>query len=212
MLFSSEDFLKIILAVLIGALIGWEREYRGKSAGLRTMILISVGSALFTLLSIKIGAIGHTPDRIASNLITGIGFLGAGVIIQEQNHVTGVTTASTIWMTAALGMAIGGGYYLLAVISTAIVLLVLLSLIGLQEKIDNSNQSRNYRIVCHYEQQTMMRYENLFKEHRLLVIRGQHTRAGDEITGNWIVQGAVKQHEEIIQILLKDGTIQEFDF
>lgn len=91
----TSDYQRLALSLIIGAVIGAEREYRSKSAGLRTMVLVCVGSCLFTILSIRIGANTST-DRIASNIITGIGFLGAGVIFKETNRVTGITTATTI--------------------------------------------------------------------------------------------------------------------
>ncbi len=210
--FHYEDLIKLLLALVIGGCIGWEREYQGKSAGLRTMIVICMGSALFTIFSISLGAGGHTPDRIASNIITGIGFLGAGIIFREENKVTGMTTAATIWVTAALGMGVGGGYYLYSCLGAIMVLGVLLILVPLQQRIDRSNQSRTYRIVCTYQQQTLDHYEKLFHDHHMRVYRGLHSKAGDSITGNWTVQGPVPEHEKIIRILLQDTGIREFDF
>src|SRR5688572_3924863 len=101
--------LGFFLVILVGGLIGVEREYRSKSAGFRTMILICLGSFLFTTFSIHIS--GGTDDRIASNIVTGIGFLGAGVIFQSENRINGLTTAAAIWATAALGMGIADGLY-----------------------------------------------------------------------------------------------------
>ena len=112
---------RLFLVILVGGLIGAEREYRSKSAGFRTMILICLGSFLFTTFSIHIS--GSTNDRIASNIVTGIGFLGAGVIFQSDNRVNGLTTAATIWATAALGMGIADGYYTIVLAGTAVVLL-----------------------------------------------------------------------------------------
>ena len=106
------DLIYLLIALAIGAVIGAEREYRSKSAGLRTMIIVSLSSCLFTILSLKIGV--ENPDRLAANILTGLGFLGAGVIFKEENRISGITTATTIWMTAALGMAVGAGYVCLA--------------------------------------------------------------------------------------------------
>lgn len=97
------DLYRLLIALGIGAIIGAEREYRSKSAGLRTMIMVSLSSCLFTMLSLKIGI--DSPDRIAANILTGLGFVGAGVIFKDENRISGITTATTIWMTAALGMA-----------------------------------------------------------------------------------------------------------
>src|SRR5215510_1904929 len=115
---SQIDLTKILLSLLIGSIIGAEREFRSKSAGFRTIILITLGSTLFTILSRYIGA-GTAPERIASNIVVGVGFLGAGVIFKTDRRINGLTTASTIWIAAALGMAIGSGYYAATFLVTA---------------------------------------------------------------------------------------------
>jgi len=117
--------LRLLLAAGLGAAIGLEREYRRKPAGLRTNILIAVGSALFTLISIQIGAVSHTPDRIASTIVTGMGFIGGGAILRNRNTVHGMTTAATVWVNAAIGMAVGAGEFAIATAATAVTLIVL---------------------------------------------------------------------------------------
>src|SRR5688572_10998503 len=106
----KDILLKLLISVLIGIIIGGEREYRNKSAGFRTIILICLGSTIFTILSGKIGD-DTGASRVAANIVTGIGFLGAGAIMREGLTVQGLTTASTIWVAAALGMAVGGGEF-----------------------------------------------------------------------------------------------------
>src|ERR1700760_4848757 len=96
-----ELIIRLFLSLLFGAVIGFEREYRSKAAGFRTITMITVGSTLFTINSYMLGAPGN-PDRIASNIITGIGFIGAGVIFKDGFSVSGLTTASTIWASAAI--------------------------------------------------------------------------------------------------------------
>ncbi|MBC7916048.1 MAG: MgtC/SapB family protein, partial [Pyrinomonadaceae bacterium] len=103
------DLVKVGLAVICGSIIGFEREYKNKSAGLRTMILIFLGSTIFTMVSQKAGV--TSDDRIAANIITGIGFIGAGVIFKDGLSVKGLTTASVIWVVASIGMLIGIGNY-----------------------------------------------------------------------------------------------------
>src|ERR1700742_1862230 len=109
---------KLVLAAVIGGALGAEREYRSKSAGFRTLTMICLGATIFTIFSQIIGGPGN-PDRIASNIVTGIGFVGAGVIFKGDgtSKVNGITTAAMIWVTAALGMAIGAGYLLIAAIA-----------------------------------------------------------------------------------------------
>ncbi|MFM8177773.1 MAG: MgtC/SapB family protein, partial [Candidatus Kapaibacterium sp.] len=142
-----EDVVKLMLAVVVGGLIGLEREYSSKAAGFRSIVLICIGSTLFTMLSLQLGGAANA-DRIAANIITGIGFIGAGVVFKDGVSITGITTASSIWATAALGMAIGGGHYLLALEGMMLVITVL-SLFELFERlVDRWHQVRSYRIVA----------------------------------------------------------------
>jgi len=135
---QEEVVLQLLLAAFLGGLVGWERELHEKAAGLRTNLLICVGAALFTQLSAHVSSLGSLqtpadPTRIASQIVSGIGFLGAGAIIQSRAQVTGLTTAATIWIVAAIGMGVGGGAYLEATLATAVVLLALTTL-GLLER------------------------------------------------------------------------------
>jgi putative Mg2+ transporter-C (MgtC) family protein len=130
----DESLLRLALAAVLGGLIGVERELREREAGLRTHLLVALGSALFTI----VGAYGFNdflntgasvvradPTRIAAQIVTGIGFLGAGAIIRQGLSVRGLTTAATLWVVAAVGLAAGAGYYSVAVITTALVLIAL---------------------------------------------------------------------------------------
>ncbi|MHC4501141.1 MAG: MgtC/SapB family protein, partial [Planctomycetota bacterium] len=111
------DVYSIILAVVFGAAIGLEREISGKAAGLRTNVLICLGAAVFTIISRQMAAGTNTAvTRIAAQVVTGVGFLGAGAIIVDRGGVHGLTTAATIWLVASIGVACGAGYYDLAVI------------------------------------------------------------------------------------------------
>src|SRR5580765_3551808 len=118
--------LRLALAGVLGGLIGLERELREREAGLRTHLLVAVGSALFTIVgAYGFGGIRTDPTRIAAQVVTGIGFLGAGAIIRQGFSIRGLTTAATLWVVAAVGLAAGAGYYSGAVITTALVLLAL---------------------------------------------------------------------------------------
>src|SRR3982751_3830215 len=141
----EELLLRLLMVVITGGVIGMEREYRSKSAGFRTMILICLGSFLFTTFSKYMSNV--SPDRIASNIVTGIGFLGAGVIFKSDNQVNGITTAAAIWAVAALGMGIADGLYLIVTVSTGIVLGALLLLTKLEFYMDRFNQSHIYKII-----------------------------------------------------------------
>ena len=122
-----EMILRLLLAVVLGAIIGYQRERVGKSAGLRTHARICVGAALFTIGSIYGFGVGVDPSRVAAGIVTGIGFLGAGAILhREKGIVEGLTTAACIWAVAGIGLAAGAGLYLLSAVTAAIVLIVLL--------------------------------------------------------------------------------------
>lgn len=119
---------RLLLATILGAVIGIDREIRRKPAGLRTNMLIALGSALFTIMSLRLAGQGGTPDRVAAQIVTGIGFLGAGAILRSGKDVHGMTTAATIWVNAAIGMAAGGGEYATAIGATFVTLIVLVIL------------------------------------------------------------------------------------
>jgi putative Mg2+ transporter-C (MgtC) family protein len=215
LILPPDIILKLSMAVVVGGLIGAEREYRSKSAGFRTLTLICLGSTIFTIFSQIIGAPGN-PDRIASNIVTGIGFVGAGVIFKGDgsgSKVSGITTAAMIWVTAALGMAIGAGYLLISVCSAILILLVLFVFSLLEGWIDRINQIRIYKIVCSYCNEPLHRYEELFRTHHLKFRRStQRKSAENVITGEWIVQGSERNHRHCIHEVLRDTTVREFEF
>ena len=109
---------RMLVAALIGGLIGWERERHASDAGIRTFMAISIGACAFSLISIHVGG---DPSRIAAQVVTGIGFIGAGVIFQDKGGIAGLTTAATLWATAAVGMASAFGMYLLAIITGGLI-------------------------------------------------------------------------------------------
>jgi len=215
MLSTEEIAWRLILAVVLGGLIGAEREYRSKSAGFRTLTLICLGATLFTILSELIGAV-HAPERIASNVVVGIGFVGAGVIFRgdpTQSKVNGITTAAMIWVTAALGMGIGAGYKLISFIACLLVLLVIFTFSMLEGWIDRVNQIRNYKIVCTFENETLHRYEDLFRAHHLSFRRSRQSKTdAGVIAGEWVVQGSEKDHRHCVHEILRDPAVKAFEF
>lgn len=116
-------FWQAALSIALGALLGWQRHQIGKSAGSRTFALVSFGSALFTILSVNV--FSSDPARIAAQILTGIGFIGAGTIIRKKNAVEGLTTAAGLWAVAAVGMAVGFGWYWQAIIATILMFAIL---------------------------------------------------------------------------------------
>jgi len=155
-----KEAVQVSLAFVMGAIIGLEREFRSKPAGFRTMILICVGSCLFTIISKNSNAM--SPDRIASNIVTGIGFIGAGVIFKEGMSVNGLTTASLIWITAALGMAIGYNDYPLAIVVCSMVVVTLFVLEPIQRFINKLHRVKDYKIKTNLVSQDFKQEVELF--------------------------------------------------
>lgn len=128
--FSWEYLFRIVLSAVLGAFIGYERQFKHKSAGMRTNILVCMGSCLIMVLSNLMyeqveGKTNADPARLAAQVVSGIGFLGAGAIIKEGVNVIGLTTAACIWVVSGVGLAVGAGYYVIAIFSSVIVYLVL---------------------------------------------------------------------------------------
>jgi len=145
---ETQILLKIMLAALLGGIVGLERELAHKEAGLRTNILISMGAALFTVLSIEIsrGISGADPARVAAQIVTGVGFLGAGAIIQARFSIHGLTTAATIWTVAAIGMTVGVGRYFIAFMVTISIVAVLSLFRFLSSRLKPGARDTAYRI------------------------------------------------------------------
>ncbi|MFA5293391.1 MAG: MgtC/SapB family protein [Phycisphaerae bacterium] len=127
------DVVPLLTAVILGGAVGLERQLRDKPAGLRTNILICLGSCVFTIISTKLA--GSEPGRIAAQIVTGIGFLGAGAIIQSGASIHGLTTAAGIWIVASIGMACGAKMYPLAFAATILTLIALMLLSPVEKKI-----------------------------------------------------------------------------
>lgn len=141
---EASTILKVVVSCLAGALLGMEREFHHKAAGMRTLTLICVGSTLFTILSVEIG-FPNSPDRVASNILTGVGFIGAGVIFKGPYSIDGITTAATIWIAAALGIAVGMSHYVLVAIALILVLIILQGLKLVERKISGMSQKK---VIC----------------------------------------------------------------
>lgn len=140
--------LRVFIAAILGGIIGFEREYRAKEAGLRTHFLVAMGSALFMILSqygfddlLGVDSISLDPSRIASQVVTGIGFIGAGTIIFQKHVIKGLTTAAGLWVTSAIGLTCGSGMYLLATTATILVLVCLETIYFMQHRFGSRNIS-----------------------------------------------------------------------
>ena len=191
-----EILVRFLLAALWGGLVGTEREYHNKSAGFRTMIMISVGSCFFTMMSEVIGEVANA-DRIAANVVTGIGFLGAGVIFRGENRVNGITTAATIWVVAS---------------ASILVLLVLAVLPYVENIIGRLNQARIYKIQYTDQENARVAIEQLLTRANLKFRLTGEIKRGDHLDQHWQVSGKAKNHDLFIAALKKMDKINRFEY
>ncbi|WP_374165599.1 MgtC/SapB family protein [Arcticibacter sp. MXS-1] len=206
MQFNLEILIQFLLAALWGSIVGAEREYRGKAAGFRTTIMISVGACFFTIMSVHLG-FGSSTDRIASNIVTGIGFLGAGVIFRGENQVNGITTAATIWAVAAVGMGIGGGFYFASSCASVLIVIILAVLPAIENYLFRVNQAKEYSVKCPYSEGARQKYEALFASHGLKYRLLKQIVENGEIILVWQAIGAYKRQESFTAALLAEQDI-----
>ncbi len=198
-------FLRMGLAVLVGGLIGAERESRDKAAGFRTMTLISLGSCTFTLLSIRIGGTTNAA-RIAAQIVSGVGFLGAGAIMRDGSKVSGLTTAATVWLTASLGMGLGAGYVALSLVATAMTVLVLVLFPFIEHQIDRRRESIAYELTCG-SHETVDRLKQEMSASGLTVTGQSVTRNGEVFCLSIEAVGNQTRHETISHQWLSDRAV-----
>jgi putative Mg2+ transporter-C (MgtC) family protein len=207
----DEEFAwRLLISFIIGTAIGFEREYRSKAAGLRTMIMICLGSTIFTELSMLISP--STPDRIASNIITGIGFLGAGVIFKDGLTITGITTATTIWIASALGMAVGAGQYFMALFGMVGVLIVLGVFEKFQYLVDRMHQTRSYKITFNKNKVVVEHMEALAEKLHLGFRKRREQKELDYIIIFYEVSGKERKLDEFNHRLRSDEHVVAFEY
>lgn len=208
--FIYDNSVKLMVSTLLGAFLGAEREYKGRNIGFRTIILITLGSTLFTILSTIIGE-KNDPARIASNIVTGVGFLGAGAIFREGANVKGMTTASLIWISAAIGMACGFGQYEFAVLVTSTVLIILLGFAWVQKSIDRFSQERVYRISISKNPDLQNDLENAIRNFKLSYSAIRYSKLDDKYEIEYEVRGSELSHQALIKYLATAQYILKFE-
>lgn len=207
--FIGEDLLKLGLAMVVGGVLGAEREFRDKAAGFRTMILITVGATLFTIFSHRFAGSNVDASRIASNIVTGVGFLGAGAILRDRGRVLGLTTAATIWLAAALGMGIGAGEYAISITATVVVALVLFAFRWFEALFARRRQEREYCIRFNLDLDRLARLREQVKEHRLTLIEQRNEKKDEELICRWRINGPPEAHRKLLEAWLKDADLHE---
>jgi len=189
--------LRITAAVVLGGVIGLERELRDKPAGFRTIVLISVGACVFTILSQAVGGPDMNNTRIAAQIVTGIGFLGAGAILHDRTNVVGLTTAATIWAVAAIGMATGFGRLSLALLGTGAILVVLLLFDVVERWIGDRRDIQDYYISAGRTEDSLKRVDDMFAAARLHTRKRVWHEEGSSIVFHVRAMGAKSNHEQL---------------
>lgn len=207
---TLDDIIKIFFSLLVGGLIGLEREYRSKPAGLRTLILICIGSTLFTIISIKLGG-PNNPDRIASYIVAGIGFLGAGAIFRDGSMVRGLTSAATIWLTAGLGMAIGNGQILFSVFILLVVYATLEFLRRFEAIIDGIHTISYFKVSLRADLSLVNEIENEFRTICPRMKRVNVSREGDVLSILYRVEGGRIKFDALRNFLTSNKEIIGFE-
>lgn len=169
---TAQALFKLALSLLLGSIVGLERKRKGQMAGLRTFALISMGATLAMLVSIYVcqeyvGLKNGDPGRIAAQVITGVGFLGAGAIIQMKGSVRGLTTAAGIWMVSTIGLAVGVGLYVLSIVATLLILFILVQLERFEHRVDMGSESRIIRMRVRAIVENIDEYRQVLKQHRV---------------------------------------------
>ncbi|MGB2987234.1 MAG: MgtC/SapB family protein [Phycisphaerae bacterium] len=189
--------VRILIAVLLGGVIGLERELRDKPAGFRTIILICVGACIFTIMSEVVGGPDVNSTRIAAQIVTGIGFLGAGVILRGRAGVFGLTTASTIWAVAAIGMTVGFGHLALATFGTIVILIALLVLEFVEHRIGELRDIQEYHIITPNTDDALDRTGAMFKDAALNIRKRSCYEEGDSLVVHIVAMGSKANHDRM---------------
>ncbi|MHB0969077.1 MAG: MgtC/SapB family protein [Thermoanaerobaculia bacterium] len=203
----TADVLKLLIAVVVGGIIGLEREVRIKPAGFRTMILIAVGSTLFTIFSVRVAELGEglrDPGRIAAQIVIGVGFLGAGAILRGSRHVTGLTTAASIWLVASLGIGIGLGEYRTSFIATLLILVVLYVFARVEKWVEERRADHAYTIEVAPQRETFETVQDWICHSGLQVSKMQIGKNSEAYKLSFQATGQRQLHESLIATLLNN--------
>lgn len=193
-----ELLLQLVLAVFLGGAVGLERELRGKPAGLRTNVLICVSATLFTFLSIHTALGRGDPGRIAAQVLTGVGFIGAGTILHMRGSVTGLTSAATIWVVTAIGMAVGTGAYVEAMGATALVMVVLGGLRWVEDAMARHTTQSHLIIHTRPEASAQDELEALLRTTGIEIEQTESRRENVDLVLEFHLRGPRRLHEQAL--------------
>ena len=168
--------IKILLALILGGALGMERQYHDKPAGFATNCLICVGATLFTIMSLVMGAAGGDPGRIAAQIVTGVGFIGAGSIMRDGNKISGLTTAANVWLVAAIGMAIGFDQYIWAASCAAAILLVQLGLRKTLHLVEQMKHYDTFYVTCDPQWEVVNKIIAQIEKQNISILKSEVTK------------------------------------
>ncbi|HTR19785.1 MAG TPA: MgtC/SapB family protein [Gemmatimonadales bacterium] len=200
--------LQLVLAVLLGGAIGLERELSGKPAGLRTNILICMGATLFTALSVKMSLGRGDPARVAAQILPGVGFIGAGTILHARGSVTGLTSAATIWVVAAIGMALGTGEYEEALGAALLVMVILLGLGYLEVALARQATRSHLTVHAKPEAISLEELETVVRRSGVDVTRIDTRRENVDLVVELDLRGPKRLHDQALIALLHHPTVR----
>jgi putative Mg2+ transporter-C (MgtC) family protein len=207
-IFRLDLMLQLGLAALLGGAIGLERELGGKPAGLRTNILICMGAVLYTSLSISIAGDRADPGRVAAQIVTGVGFIGAGTILHARGAVVGLTSAATIWVVAAIGVALGSGRYLEAVGATLLVVAVLQGLGRAEKLIERRTTQSRITVHARPEPSPLEELETVVARAGLEVLQAAQRRENVDLVIDYEFRGPKRLHDQVMVALLHHPAVR----
>lgn len=209
----AQDLLSLSVALTLGAFIGLERELSDKAAGLRTNILICVGSCLFAVLSRHLAqTAGIDPTRISAQIVSGIGFLGAGAIMRDGEQVTGLTTAATIWVVAAIGVTVGYGLYSLAAATAVMTLVVQGVFPHLDSMIDELRQRHTFKITSDLDESGLEQIKTIFRNADVKVLRRKLMKRAGLYYSEWYVSGPRLEQKSVVRLILDNKHVRELTY
>lgn len=204
--FVATSILRLLMAAILGGLIGLEREFKHRAAGLRTNLFICFGAALFTILSRGLAAEPSDYTRIAAQIIPGIGFIGAGSILHTRGLTTGLTSAATLFVVASVGMAAGGGLYVTAMFATGLVLLTLFLLGHMEETFNLKLLMTSYEVTGANVEDISNEVNRILESHHRLMQNVQSGNTGQHVRLQFDVEGCSREQKELLR-QLKGSTV-----
>ena len=209
-----EYSVRLLIALVIGSAVGLEREFQGKPAGIRTNMLMCIGSCLIMIISLEVArtsAQQADPGRIAAQVITGVGFIGAGAIIRSRFHVSGLTTAATIWVLSALGLAVGAGYILLSIVGAACITVTLTLIKYVENAIVRVRSNHIVHLTLDARKGIIGTTIKEFTKLNILSEALDVTRAGTSWTVTFEYTTSLKKHSRLIEALAALDGVEEMN-